>query len=114
MNEQTQQADGAAIKSDGQQVVEGLTKLIEGKPVLAVATALVATLYAAATQESLEAPAREALSVMIADLAMNVTAANGISGERLAQIMAERSGVEVHASALGAVLLEQTPEQEQG
>lgn len=108
----TESALPPGFQSEGEEVVAGLQKLIEGKPVLAVATALVATLYAAATQESLEAPAREALSVMIADLAMNVTAANGISGERLAQIMAERSGVEVHASALGAVLLEQ--EQEQG
>jgi hypothetical protein len=45
-----------------------------------------------------------------------VLSANEISGERLAEIMAQRGGVEVHASALGAVLLEQTEtaDQEQG
>lgn len=101
------------FQNEGEEVVAGLQKLIEGKQVLAVASALTATLFAATTQDSLDRAAKEALTVMIADLAMNVLSANEISGERLAEIMASRGGVEVHASPLGSVLLDQA-DQEQG
>lgn len=111
---ESQSALPPAFATEGEEVVDGLQKLIEGKSILAVASALTATLYAATTQQTLDQPAKEALSVMVADLAMNVLSANQISGERLAQIMAERGGVEVHASALGAVLLDQADEPEQG
>lgn len=109
----TESALPPGFQSEGEEVVAGLQKLIEGKQVLAVASALTATLFAATTQDSLDRAAKEALSVMVADLAMNVLATNKISGERLAVIMAQRGGVEVHASALGAVLFEEA-DQEQG
>lgn len=111
---ESQSALPEGFQTDGEAVVAGLQALIEGKSVLAVASALTATIYAAVTQSTLDQPSKEALSVMVADLAMNVLAANEISGERLSTIMDQRGGIEVHASALGAVLLEQAAEPEQG
>ncbi len=79
------------FQTDGERVIEHLSTLIEGMPVITVVSALTATLYSAATLEQLEQPAREALAVMIYDLAQNVMRANGISEERMTELMAERS-----------------------
>lgn len=99
------------FQNDGEEIVAGLQKLIEGKSVLTVSTALVATLYAAVTQPTLDRQAKEALSLMVNDLAANVLATNEIGEERLQVLMAQRGGVEVQASAHGALLLDVEPEQ---
>ncbi|MFL5900990.1 MAG: hypothetical protein ACJ75S_07300 [Solirubrobacterales bacterium] len=104
------------FQDEGGQIVMGIQGLIEGRPVLTVASALTATLFAAVTQETLDEQAKEALSVMVCDLATNVLNTNGITAERLVEIMSKRGEVDVHASAIGAILLEHKaePDQEQG
>lgn len=102
----------ADFQTEGEKIVEGLQKLIEGQSVLTVASALTATLYAAVTQPTLDQQAKEALSVMVYDLASNVLATNEISEERLMVMMAQRGEVEVQASKFGAMIMEPQPEQE--
>jgi hypothetical protein len=104
------------FQDEGGQIVMAIQAQIEGKPVLTVASALTATLFAAVTQDTLDQQAKEALSTMVCDLATNVLNTNGITPERLVEIMSQRGEVDVHASAIGAILLEREPEadQEQG
>lgn len=121
MTEQTTDQPEAApsalpegFKTDGERIVAELSKMIEGMPILTVSTALVATLFAATTQNSLDRPAKEALTVMLYDLLGNVMNANEISEERLKVIMAQRGEQAIMATPAGAVVIDAPQEQEQG
>lgn len=99
-------------QTEGQEIVAGLQNLIEGKPILTVATALVATLFAAVTQDSLNRESREALTAMLYDLLGSTMAANEISEERLKVILAQRGTKMVVASPVGSVVLDAVEDQE--